>query len=127
MKNTRQRNAILNIVNTSNNHDTAYMIFKKAQIVLPNISLGTVYRNLKSLEEEHMIQSIECLKEKHYDKIKPHDHFICQYCHEIIDIFDLNFVVPEKYQNNIINDHKIVLMGICEKCQKEENNGIKRK
>ena len=127
MKNTKQRNIILNIVNNSNNHLDAYEIYNLAKCELPNISLGTVYRNLSNLDECGYIQSLMVDGVKHYDKVFPHYHFVCNKCKNIIDVFDLNFPNINQYHNNIVTDCQMVLKGICERCQKEDNYGIKRK
>ena len=127
MKNTKQRKVVLDIINNSDNHLDAYLIYKEARNSIPNISLGTIYRNLGLLEEENLIKSIIVEGIKHYDKVIPHYHFICKKCQSIIDIFDLDIVSINKYNKNLVDDYEIVLKGICYKCQKEDNNGIKRK
>lgn len=127
MKNTKQRKVVLDIINNSDNHLDAYLIYKEAQNSIPNISLGTIYRNLGFLEEENLIKSIVVEGIKHYDKVIPHYHFICKKCQSIIDIFDLDIISINKYNKNLVDDYEIVLKGICYKCQKEDNNGIKRK
>ena len=54
---------------------------------IPNISLGTVYRNLNQLVEIGYIRKISNIgNEAHYDKIEPHDHMYCFKCKKIIDL-----------------------------------------
>lgn len=121
MKSTRQRNVILDIINNSHSHLDAYGVYEKAREKIPNISLGTVYRNLNSLENAHLINVIFDGSDKlRYDKNENHQHFICTRCHKIIDIYDLDFKNVKTYQNNLVMNYKIVLEGICEECQKEE-------
>ena len=69
MKNTKQRNVILGIINNSNNHLDAYEIYDMAKREINNISLGTVYRNLGQLERHGMVISIVVNGVKHYDKV----------------------------------------------------------
>ena len=76
MKNTKQRKIVLDIVNNSDSHLDAFGVYKLARMSIPNISLGTVYRNLGSLENENVIQVIMVDGVKHYDKIIPHYHFV---------------------------------------------------
>lgn len=118
MKNTKQRKLILDIINNSYDHLDAYGVYEKARVSLPNISLGTVYRNLKDLEENKKITSIEVNGVKHYDKNIEHGHFTCDNCHKIIDVYDLKFKKITNYNSNIVTDYKIVLSGICNDCQK---------
>lgn len=120
MKNTKQRKVIQNIVNMSNSHLDAYQVHEEALKQIPNISLGTVYRNLKILEDENLIRTLNVGGIKHYDKNILHNHFVCIKCFKIIDVFDLDFINLKKYQDNIVTDYEIVLKGICKNCQKED-------
>lgn len=49
MRNTKQRECILDIINNSYDHLNAYQVYDKAREIISNISLGTVYRNLSWL------------------------------------------------------------------------------
>ncbi len=121
MKNTKQRQIILSIINNSNEHLDAYEIYERAKENIKNISLGTIYRNLNYLYNNNMINIISDKKDKmHYDKKEKHHHFICQRCQKIIDIYDLNIEIPKIIDNNTVTDYKITIEGICEKCQKED-------
>lgn len=120
MKNTKQKKVILKIINNSSNHLDAYQVYSEARKEISNISLGTVYRNLKCLEEEKLIKVLMVNGIKHYDKNTLHNHFVCLKCFKIIDIFDLEFIHLKKYQDNVVTDYEIVLKGICKNCQKED-------
>ena len=50
MRYSYQRETIREIISNTNAHPTADKIFQQAKHRIPNISLGTVYRNLKQLE-----------------------------------------------------------------------------
>ncbi len=127
MKNTKQRKIVLDIINNSDKHLDAYDIYNISKKHLPKISLGTIYRNLKSLEEENLIQTITLDGIKHYDKKVFHYHFICKKCKSIIDVFSLDLPKINVYDGNIVDDYEVVLKGVCKLCQKEDNYGIKRK
>ena len=58
MRNTKQRDCIFDIVNSSYNHLNAYQIYDIAKKVIYNISLGTVYRNLAWLSEHNKVRTI---------------------------------------------------------------------
>ena len=85
---SRQRQVILSELRKLKTHPTAddlYLIIKK---IMPNISLGTVYRNLNLLAEQGVILKLEnagTIKRFDGNAIK-HYHFRCKKCHEIIDI-----------------------------------------
>ena len=120
MRNTKQKELILNIINKSYSHPNAYDIYLECRKEIPNISLGTVYRNLNTLVETNKIQKINCnANVDRYDKIVNHSHFICIKCDKIIDInekLDYNEYVGE---NKVLNC-KLILEGLCKDCRKEE-------
>jgi Fe2+ or Zn2+ uptake regulation protein len=120
MRNTIQRELILDIINNSYSHPNAYDIYIECRKKIPNISLGTVYRNLNTLVETNKIQKIKSTDNiDRYDKILNHSHFICIKCNKILDInekVDYN----EYVGNNKVLNCKLILEGLCEDCRKEE-------
>ena len=93
MRYSHQREGIKKIVQCTNCHPTADWIFNQTKKIIPNISLGTVYRNLKRLEEEGEINTIYDGNIVRYDWNKdPHDHLKCKVCGDLIDVqlFDDN-------------------------------------
>lgn len=88
MKNfSRQREAILSVLRSTNTHPTADWIYTETKKVLPKISLGTVYRNLSELKSAGEILSIDVGEGKeHFDgDISPHLHLHCKCCGSIAD------------------------------------------
>ena len=55
---TKQRQAIINMLAKSKEHPTAEMIYAAVRQELPDISLGTVYRNLQFLVAEGQVHEI---------------------------------------------------------------------
>lgn len=90
MKNySRQREAIKVFLNNSYSHPTAEEIYAGVRLIIPNISLGTVYRNLSELvkEKEALILHIEGYKDRYDGHTIPHAHLRCVKCGKIEDIF----------------------------------------
>ena len=58
MRFSQQRETVKNIVRGTNSHPTAEWVYTQTKKVIPNISLGTVYRNLKTLQETGQINII---------------------------------------------------------------------
>ena len=58
MRYSHQREVIRGIICSTKSHPTADWIYSEAKKKINNISLGTVYRNLKTLEEIGAIQII---------------------------------------------------------------------
>ena len=89
MKNySRQREAILNVLRATDTHPTAAWIYGRVREQIPNISLGTVYRNLAALSQSGDILSINVGDgQEHYDgDIKSHLHLHCRTCGNIADL-----------------------------------------
>jgi Fe2+ or Zn2+ uptake regulation protein len=88
-RNTRQRNEILDILRRSCLHPTAETIYREARQVLPNISLGTVYRNLNFLRDQGTVREIRPSEggSSRFDAADtPHAHFHCVHCSALLDI-----------------------------------------
>lgn len=85
---TKQRNLILKIIQSSHSHLTAEEIYLLAKKEMPSIAMGTVYRNLKIMCENHEIRRIEVKDAPdHYDcTLSDHDHLVCECCKELSDI-----------------------------------------
>jgi len=120
-RNTQQRNIIYDIVASTNTHPTADWIYEQAKKQIPNISLGTVYRNLKVLVEEGKILEINDGKVSRFDaNILPHHHFKCESCGSLYDIEEgeLLYINKDLAQKKgyTVNSSFVVLYGICPKC-----------
>lgn len=120
---SKQRDLILEIIQKTDIHPTADWIYDQARKVIPNISLGTVYRNLKLLKEEGLIQEVivQGSSSARYDaNLVPHYHFICLKCNTIYDIaIQEENTVTEIFQKEKkfkIEFIKIDILGICDKC-----------
>ncbi len=88
-RNTRQRGVILDILRGSHDHPTAETIYRSARRVLPNISLGTVYRNLNFLRDQGAVREIRPNEggSSRFDAADtPHAHFHCVHCSALLDI-----------------------------------------
>lgn len=88
-RNTRQRGVILDILRESCSHPTAEMIYREARGVLPNISLGTVYRNLSFLRDQGAVREIRPREggSSRFDAADTHHaHFHCAHCSALLDI-----------------------------------------
>ena len=59
MNHSKQRDIILEVVSNSCEHPSADMVYQEVKKQIPNISLGTVYRNLNLLVELKKIR--KCL------------------------------------------------------------------
>lgn len=126
LKRSRQRDAIVAFLKTRKDHPTADVVYQEIRNTIPNISLGTVYRNLAQLSERGDILRLPCDgKMDHFDAdIRPHYHFICNNCGCVQDI-DLPYKnVLDQCANEqfagVITKHSLLFEGLCKACTQEE-------
>ena len=131
MRKSKQRDLILKIIKNSYDHPSAYTIYEKCQKEIPNISLGTVYRNLNSLVDNLKIKRIKMPDNiDRYDRIDDfHAHFMCFKCKQLLDLKISNNLLQKEVNGNKIINYEISFQGICQKCLDKEGGeyGTKRK
>lgn len=75
---SRQRELIYAALKGTDQHPTAEMIYQWLKPENPNLSLGTVYRNLNLLADEGAIARMAFPVERYDAETRPHPHFCCQ-------------------------------------------------
>lgn len=122
MKHSRQRDAVLAVLCSTNTHPTADWIYDRVRLEMPNISLGTVYRNLNVLAENNKILKIGIVGEQcRYDgNIMPHNHFVCRRCNGVFDI-DIDYdcsinQLAESCTGGSVEYHTLLFYGYCKDC-----------
>lgn len=128
LNHSKQREAILTFLKPRKDHPTADTIYKGVKNDFPNISLGTVYRNLTLLSELGIIQKISCGEDsEHFDgNPAPHNHFICRECNSVIDlemdnIDFINTLATKNFSGNV-EGHTIYFYGTCPDCMTNKKN-----
>lgn len=88
LKHSKQRDSIKEFLATRKDHPTADVVYRNVRQSLPNISLGTVYRNLTLLADLGEIAKLRIGDGvDHFDyDTSPHYHFICSECGGVIDL-----------------------------------------
>ena len=88
LKYSRQRESIKACLMGRKDHPTADALYTSIREQFPNISLGTVYRNLALLSELGEIKKLTTGDgADHFDgNVSPHQHVICKECHRILDL-----------------------------------------
>ena len=87
-KNSRKRQAILEALCATKEHPTAEMLYQQLKADYPELSLGTVCRNLGVLAEEGLAVSVcRVAGQERYDAdTAPHAHFVCRRCRKVMDM-----------------------------------------
>lgn len=123
MKYSKQREMILKTLREHAVHPTADYIYGLLREEMPNISLGTVYRNLNQLAECGEISKITGLDGSvHFDhNTHKHFHFICNKCNKVYDISaEVAPALEQKVRELTgldITECELVLRGKCKDCQ----------
>lgn len=125
---SKQRDCIMQDLQGRHDHPTAEMVYESVKKVLPNISLGTVYRNLAQLSASGEIMKITCDDDKvHYDgNPSTHYHLLCVDCKCIYDLDiptmpALDYMANQSSGGEIFN-HDIIFKGRCSKCSEINRN-----
>ena len=84
-KNFRKRNAILQYLRQSEDHPSAEKIYTDLKREIPDLSMGTVYRNLNLFKETGQITCVATVNgvERFDANTQPHVHFICNTCNAV--------------------------------------------
>ena len=126
LRHSHQRDMIYNYLISTKEHPSAEMIYDELKRAEPTLSLGTVYRNLKLLEELGMVKRVTSVNNvERYDAMtSDHIHFVCDKCGSVIDLPDFDQKeFKEKFGHNINGDIEwvnVILGGTCQKCRENK-------
>ena len=118
---SKQREAILTVLRKTDTHPTANWIYEQVREIIPNISLGTVYRNLSQLCRNGDIISLNVGDGfEHFDyDTTPHAHLHCKECGCIHDArLECDPLAELSKKMGFMPDTTIyVAYGICQNCK----------
>lgn len=116
---SRQRELIYQALCGTTEHPTADMVYQWLKPENPNLSLGTVYRNLNLLADEGTIIRMPFPVERYDANVKPHPHFRCRCCGAVSDL-DLPYDSALDAQVNAlghqVEQHSVLFSGVCINC-----------
>jgi len=120
---TRQRQVVLDVVQSGDTHPTAAEIFAAARQAMPGISFATVYNSLRFLKEAGLVREVAFGSgASRYDReTDRHDHAICSDCGKLVD-FDLPGTVglirsaarASRFKAESVH---LTLVGLCPDCR----------
>ena len=123
LKYSRQRESIKNFLATRYDHPTAETVYQNIRKEFPNISLGTVYRNLALLSEIGEIRKFSpSAGPDRFDwNPDPHYHFICNTCRSVLDLDvsgleHINILAAQNFDGEI-DGHVTYFYGKCACCR----------
>jgi Fur family peroxide stress response transcriptional regulator len=128
-KYSRKREAILETIRSTKCHPTAQWVYEQLKPRIPNLSLGTVYRNISLFRQEGKLVSVGVVNgEEHFDSFTaPHPHCVCERCGKVFDFPCSDEVIPASLTKNLagfVTDfRKTVFYGICPECAAKTGEG----
>lgn len=121
VKYSRQRELIFQTVCNSRLHPTADDIYTALKKDNPNLSLGTVYRNLNQMADSGRLLKIQMPGQiDRFDATTcDHYHFVCRTCGRVLDVQKHTAVLPDIQQ---VEEHAVETMhvffeGVCKNCR----------
>jgi len=127
---THQRTEILRELAGTEEHPDAETLYTRVRRRLPAMSLDTIYRTLRMLEDKGVISRVGSMRDKaRFDANSDrHHHFVCSGCGLIGDFYsdalDRFTVPPEVSEMGKVDSVYVELRGLCRKCD-EKRHGPK--
>ena len=121
---SRQRTALLELLRSTKTHPTASWLYDRLKSAFPDLSPGTVYRNLAILAEQNLVRVLR--SGSTFDRFDAetgiHYHIVCERCGKVEDI-DLPAEddceqEAQTASGYVITSHRLDFFGICPDCQK---------
>ena len=119
-RSTRQRHAILSAIRESGRPLLPNEVLEIARVDAPGVGIATVYRNLKSMLEEGVVQLVNLPGENSRYELRDmphHHHFLCRQCGRVFDIAgcpgSLDALAPPGF---VTDGHELTLYGRCAEC-----------
>jgi Fur family transcriptional regulator, peroxide stress response regulator len=123
IKRSRQKETILKVLRSTSSHPRADWVYDQVRKEIPNVSLATIYRNLRLIKEAGYIQQVDSPSEQgRFDgNTSVHYHLRCEKCGRIID---LNEPVQRSIEERVakgtgfkVTGHRLDVLGLCPECQ----------
>ena len=126
LRNTVQRQLILNAVKELDIHATAEQVYEYVIQKHPSISKATVYRNLNQMSQAGELLNIGTLSGcAHYDhRCHEHSHFVCENCSQVFDVDrDFSDIVSRVtgHQGFDVSNYQLSFEGLCWSCKAQTN------
>lgn len=122
-KHSHKRDAVLEKLRSTKSHPSAKWIYDQLRQEIPDISLGTVYRNLSVFKDEGRIISVGVVdgQERFDANTREHNHFICIGCGDVLDVDTdtgdgLSAEVERRYGVEI-HSRQLTYYGKCPTCR----------
>lgn len=128
-KHFRKRDAILRHLQQSKSHPSAETLFNQLRSEIPDLSMGTVYRNLNLFKQQGLAVCVATVDgvERFDGNTCPHVHFICNDCGAVIDLEAMR--VPDSLSHAAtecsggqVTGCQLSFTGICRSCLSKQES-----
>ncbi|MFS0690281.1 peroxide-responsive transcriptional repressor PerR [Sporosarcina sp. Marseille-Q4943] len=124
---TPQRHAILEFLISSETHPTADEIYRALEADFPNMSVATVYNNLRVFRNAGLVKELTYGDSSSRFDFVTHDHYhiICDNCGKIVDFHHPGLEEVEHLASHVtgfeVNSHRLEVYGTCPECASGAN------
>jgi Fur family peroxide stress response transcriptional regulator len=119
---THQRQVIYEALMNLKEHPSPEAIYERVRKQIPSISLGTVYKNIKTFVESGIVKEVSL----HHGSTRietnmhPHHHLVCVKCKAIVDLKD-DAIEPVRARRRLPNGfrvhrYSVEIIGLCHEC-----------
>lgn len=122
-----KREAIYKTIASTKSHPSAQWVYEQLKDEIPNLSLGTVYRNIALFKEQGKVITVANVNgEERIDAdVTDHAHFVCECCNKVYDLNSSELSPLEiglKNNGFEITRRNVVFYGKCRDCKLENVN-----
>jgi Fur family peroxide stress response transcriptional regulator len=129
-KHSRKREAVLEKIRGTKSHPSAVWVYEELRKEIPDLSLGTVYRNISVFKDEGLINSVGVVggQERFDGDISEHTHFICLECGSVLDVdvgLDESLTARVETDNGVdIISRQLAFYGRCAQCKSKPQQAL---
>lgn len=126
IRKSKQREAVYDELCSRNDHPTAEELYVSLKEAFPNISLATVYRNLRMLAEMGKVNILYTDTSDHFDAtVEPHYHLHCRVCDRICDL-DIPPIpeidrIASASKEGTLESYTLMFRGVCKDCLRKND------
>jgi Fur family peroxide stress response transcriptional regulator len=122
LSHTHQREVIYRTVMESRNHPSPEAIYERVRREIPAISLGTVYKNIRTFVEAGLLKEVSL----HHGTLRvdanleDHHHLVCARCRAIVDLEE-DDIEPVRLKRKLPRGYRVLrtsveIHGLCPVC-----------
>ena len=123
-KRSKKRDAILACIRSTDIHPSAEWVYTQLKPQIPDLSLGTVYRNINMFRKDGTIVSLGVVDglERFDGNTGPHVHFVCQQCGAVLDVPGIDVPLElsgeaEQTTGGTVSACRLTFTGRCARCR----------